>query len=400
MTDSVTSSLMTSLFATAVRPPRRRDARRSLGAAALITSALIALTGCSATGAAEPADPSSSPASSPAAALIDTYDLSGAQFSPAVARALPDGTPFGGISGLEPLGDDRYLGISDDRADKGPARVYRLALPRTPDGGTGLAQVTGMILLTDEHGRGFAPGSVDPESIRAMPDGTLLWTSEGDAEAGIAPEITVAAEDGRALRRFAIPGYQRPADDGARGVRPNKAYEGLTLFDGGARAAVLAEGPLAQDPNAPGASRTRLTVYDVASGAAAAEYAYPLDAPPDGTDERGATEILATGDGRFLVLERSWIKGQGTVGKLYLVDTAGADDVLGAAVLTGSETPVHKTLLLDFSPNGENVDNIESLAWAPDQADGRQTLLVGSDDNFNTGEQRSLIHTVVVALPE
>ncbi|GAA4803019.1 esterase-like activity of phytase family protein [Tomitella cavernea] len=377
----------------------RHDARRPLGAAALITGALLAVTGCSVTGAAEPADGAHSPAPAQAAELVDTYDLSDAQFAPAVARALPGGTPFGGISGLESLGDDRYLGISDDRADKGPARVYRMTLPRTPDGGTGLALVTGTILLTDENGRGFAPGSVDPESIRTMPDGTLLWTSEGDAEAGIAPEITVAAEDGRALRRFVIPAYHRPAD-GASGVRPNKAYEGRTLFDGGARAAVLAEGPLAQDPDAPGASRTRLTVYDVASGAATTEYAYPLDAPPEGTDERGATEILATGDGRFLVLERSWIKGQGTVGKLYLVDTAGADDVLGAAALTGGEKPVDKTLLLDFSPNGENVDNIESLAWAPDQADGRQTLLVGSDDNFNTGEQRSLIHTVAVALPE
>ena len=38
-----------------------------------------------------------------------------------------DGVPFGGISGLYPLGEGRYVALSDDRSEEGPARFYELA---------------------------------------------------------------------------------------------------------------------------------------------------------------------------------------------------------------------------------------------------------------------------------
>jgi len=53
-------------------------------------------------------------------------------------------------------------------------------------------------------------------------------------------------------------------------------------------------------------------------------------------------------------------------------------------------TPVGKTLVLDLSevpglsPDlAPSLDNFEGLAFGPRLADGRSTLIVVSDDNFN-----------------
>ncbi|RAV33683.1 esterase-like activity of phytase family protein [Corynebacterium heidelbergense] len=331
------------------------------------------------------------------AQLIDTYDLATAERDK--GSAAPGGdVPFGGISGLDRVTDDVYLGLSDDRAEKGPVRAYPMELPRDKAGHTASARIGKPLLLTDQEGKPYAKGSVDPESIRVTPEGSIVWTSEGDADHGIAPAITVADGSGRAQRQFEIPDYHRPpASDkapgtgAAMGIQNNKAYEGLTITGAGdaARAAVLTEDPLKQD------KRNRLTFYDLETGRPTAEYAYQLDPDDPGADQRGATEILAESESSFLVLERNYVKGQGTRGKLYRISTSGATDVLGTATLSGQEKPVSKETLLDFSPNGENPDNIEGLAWGPTLQDGRRTVLVSTDNNFSDS-QRSLIHTIAL----
>ena len=332
---------------------------------------------------------------------IGTIDLGRAPVDPAVANVVGD-APVGGISGLDSLGGDRYLALSDDRAAKGPARAYEISVPLGKAGEPlqDAAAVDSAIALTDPSGVGYAEGSVDPESIRVLPDGGLLWTSEGAADDGQPPAVIVSDASGREQRRFDVPVHHLPDGHGTRGVRDNLAYVGLTLLGGG-RAATLAENPLAQDGPVPGAepgALTRLTVWDIASGTPVAEYAYPLDAVPAGSEERGATEILAAGDGSFIVLERSYIAGRGTVGSLSVVTLDGADDVLATPALTGAERPVVKRHLLDLAPNGENVDNVESLAWGPMRDDGRRTLLIATDDNFNPG-QRTLVHAFAIGMP-
>ncbi|RRO99205.1 esterase-like activity of phytase family protein, partial [Corynebacterium bovis] len=327
------------------------------------------------------------PAAGPVAELVDTHDLAGSTVEHGDGPAAD--APFGGISGIDRIAGDRYIGISDDRSEKGPARAYPLTLPRTATGGTGTATIGAPVTLTDADGKPYARGTVDPESIRVTPGGDLLWSSEGDADAGIAPAVTLAGPDGQARLSYTIPEYHRPGP--GRGIRNNQAYEGLTLTDGGRSAVVLTEGPLQQD------SRNRLTVYDTATGMPRAEYAYQLDPADPGADGRGATEILAVGDGTFLTLERGYVPGQGTRGKLYRVRPGAATDVLGRPTLDGREVTVEKEELLDFSPHGENPDNIEGMTWGPDQPDGRRTLLVTTDDNFSRS-QRSLVHTVALRL--
>ena len=326
--------------------------------------------------------------SEPTAELIDTCDLADSTVVHGTGPAAR--APFGGISGIDRVAGDNYIAISDDRSDKGPARAYPLTLPRTPRGGTSTTTIPPPITLTDTTGTPYTPGRVDPESIRVTPQGNLVWSSEGHADAGIAPSITLASPDGHAQRNYTIPDYHYP--NAGHGVRNNEAYEAITLIDGGKDAAVLTEGPLQQD------TRNRLTIYDTTTGTPWAEYTYQLDPADPGSDKRGASEILTIDDHTFLTLERDYVPGQGTRGKLYRVRIGAASNVLGQATLDDQDVPVDKEELMNFSPHGDNPDNIEGMTWGPNQPDGRRTLLVTTDNNFS-GKQRTLVHTIALRTP-
>ncbi|HIW91856.1 MAG TPA: esterase-like activity of phytase family protein [Candidatus Corynebacterium avicola] len=331
-----------------------------------------------------------------------TYDLEDADIDEATSEDFKE-VPVGGLSGLDATQDTdddgdtdeaagRYLALSDDRGEEGPARAYPLDLT-LGDSGVDDATVGAPITLTDEDGEPYKETTVDPESIRSTDGGGFLWTSEGDRAQELDAGITQADKNGRAQISYQTPDYHHVGD--GVGVRENAAYEGLTLTDDEKQAAVLTEGPLTQD------SYNRLTFYDTTTGEPVREVAYQLDPADENADGRGATEILAAGEDSYLTLERGYIEGVGTKAVLYRVTLDGATDVLGREDLDeGSEvTPVHKERLLDLSSledaedeevAGGNPDNVESLAWGPEGE-----LLIGTDDNFSDS-QRSLIHTVTL----
>jgi hypothetical protein len=89
--------------------------------------------------------------------------------------------------------------------------------------------------------------------------------------------------------------------------------------------------------------------------------------------------------------------GQGNSLRMYLIDTARAPDTLNTAVLrAGSYQPAAKTLVANLdtftafaspgSPAGrlQHLDNTEGMAWGPRLASGQRSLVLASDDNFNT----------------
>lgn len=336
-----------------------------------------------------------------AASYRGTFELGDADTSDA-GDGEPDTGPVGGLSGIDRVigdgGADSYIGLSDDRGEHGPARVYPLDITVGDDTGVDGVTVDAPIILTDEDGEEYPESTVDPEAVRSTPDGGFLWASEGDRGKGIDASVTQADATGQAQTTYRTPGYHHIGRDS--GTRDNLAYEGLTLTQDESQAAVLTETPLTQD------SYNRLTFYDTETGEPARELAYQLDPVDDGADGRGATEILAAGDDSFLTLERGYIEGVGTQAVLYRVTLDGATDVLGQPDLSDSDgpvTPVHKERLLDLSsltdsPDeevaGGNPDNTESLAWGPDGE-----LLIGTDDNFSDS-QRTLIHTVDIGSAE
>ncbi len=324
---------------------------------------------------------------------------------------IVDDTELGGLSALVfDAHQGVYYALSDDRSD---ARFYQVAIDledgTLDDGDIVFTTVTRLI---DQNGEGFADGVIDPEGL-VLTDGKLLVSSEGDASAEppIDPFIRPFDLDGQPLGEgLPVPEKYLPTADGTRGIRNNLAFESLTLTPNGRELVTALENALAQDGPAADIdqpSLARVLRYDLKTGHPIDEVVYPIDAVPDVPDPadafrtNGLVEMLATdNNGTFLALERAFSVGVGNTVRLYEVLSQGALDVSGVDDLFDEENdipfeidpPVQKRLLVDFGDLPlSTVDNLEALAFGPTLPDGRQTLIVTSDNNFNDSQVTQFI---------
>ena len=313
-------------------------------------------------------------------------------------------TQVGGISALAFDADlEIYYALSDDRSD---ARFYTITIDiedgALEDGDIEFSEVTRLI---DAGDAGFADGAIDPEGLVLTADGTLFVSSEGDASAmpPLDPFIRPFSIDGQpAGDGFSIPERYHPTADGERGIRNNLAFESLTLSPHEMTLTTALENALAQDGPAADVeqpSLARVLRYDLATGDVLDEVVYEVDAVPDAPDPadafrtNGLVELLAIdNNGTYLALERAFSVGVGNTVRLYEVLSQGALDVSSLDDLfdEANDVPfeidpaVKKRLLIDFADlELTTVDNLEALAFGPRFSDGRQSLIVASDNNFN-----------------
>lgn len=326
------------------------------------------------------------------------------------------GMPFGGLSGIDyDRRSGRYVAISDDRSENGEARFYTLRLPLR-GGAFAEPVVEGLTVLDDTDGEPFAPKAVDPEAVRWTPGGgSLLWTSEGASGSGQPAFLREATPDGAYVRELPLPESYAPVRDDAgklvAGVRNNQALEGLTLTPDGRKAVTVTENALVQD--GPAASLTsgspsRLLVSDRRTGRPEDQYVYEVDPvsdaptaplpPPVNTfsSDRGVSEILALSSTDFITVERSFASGVGFAVRLYWTTTRGATEVSGERALTGTETPMRKKLLFDFTSSATDADNVEGITWGPVLPDGSRSLVLVSDDNFGFNGGTTKFHLLAV----
>ncbi|NLS05269.1 esterase-like activity of phytase family protein [Rhizobium sp. P32RR-XVIII] len=309
---------------------------------------------------------------------------------------MENGVEFGGISGLDfDPATGHYIAISDDRSEKGPARFYELDVDLDGSGLKGVSVVK-QVKLQDKNGEPFAARTVDPESIRLGRDG-VYWGSEGDGKALIAPFVRVASPDGAFVREFKLPDGFAPTADKSTGIRDNLAFEDLAVApDGdvfvGVEAALYQDGPAASLVNG---SLSRIIRYDGATGEPKAQYVYPISPIPQaatkpiGGNDNGMSEIVALDDHRLLAVERSYAQGFGNNIKIFMLDLDGATDVSAIASLARTDqriVPVRKNQVLDLRAAGLVPDNIESMAIGRAK-DGSDVLILGSDNNFSTGQK-------------
>ncbi|MCC6984373.1 MAG: esterase-like activity of phytase family protein [Bauldia sp.] len=304
---------------------------------------------------------------------------------------LLDGAEFGGISGLDfDRATGLYYAISDDRAERGPARLYTLKLA-IDDAGIHSLDIVSTVEIKGAAGAIPRLG-LDGESIRFdAARGSLYWSSERD-EANV-PGLFAIAPDGAFQRAFEVPAYYVTTADGTAGVYGNLGFEGLALSEDGASLYAMTENALAQDgPKATleAGSRARLIRFDIASGQPAAEYLYetdpiftPATADPPFNDN-GVSEILALDADTFLVMERSFAGGVGNEINLYVAELAGATDIIGAATAPADAVPMSKTLVLTIGEGdfGLDIDNVEAMTFGP-EIGGKRTLVIASDNNFS-----------------
>ncbi|NJN62718.1 MAG: esterase-like activity of phytase family protein [Coleofasciculaceae cyanobacterium RL_1_1] len=322
-------------------------------------------------------------------------------------------------------------------AQGGPARFYDLDIDLDREAGTIQRVSIGDVhRLSAANQMLYPTGAIDPEGLAITPDNTLFISSEGDADRGIAPFIAEFDRTGQHLRDLPLYDYFIPdtviesgtsttigeaanrdvTDDRAQtlGVQNNAGFESLTIGGRGSgepyrvslrrnhrsyKTCPISISPpvptpdRASDPSTPSTpSHTaysrfiHYSVIDRDRTQIVAEHLYPLDPPPLGATTIGLTELLAIDHpGYFLSLERAY-GPLGLFAKIYQVALGGASDTASLANLSGDLNgiePIRKRLLFDFSSLQQPIDNLEGMTFGPRLADGSQSVIIISDDNFN-----------------
>ncbi len=320
-----------------------------------------------------------------------------------------DDLVVGGLSGIVyDASRDHYLAISDDRSQFDPARFFTLEIDLA-DGTLDAGDVvfTNVTGLSRQDGSDFPPLSLDPEGIALDRRGRIVITSEGDANPARLFAPAILRFDGGGMIDSSLPVDFKflPTSPATSGIRNNLAFESLTISPNGRWLYTATENALVQDgpaATADSGSLSRIVKYDARSGQPVAEYAYitdPVAVPPTPAGAfatNGLVELLALDDnGTLLAMERSFsvgAPGTGNTIKIYLVQTQGATDISGTfAVRTEIDdgelaafldAPVKKELLFDLAELGIPLDNVEGMALGPQLPDGRQSLVLVSDNNF------------------
>jgi 3-phytase/alkaline phosphatase D len=323
---------------------------------------------------------------------------------------FPTGTTFedtevGGLSGItyNPFANT-YYAISDDRSTINPARFYSLNI-NFDDANFAVGDVTiaDVTTLEDSNGEAFAAGGIDPEGIAFNSDGTVFISSEGDANNLLNPFVNQFSLNGQQFKELEIPDKFLPTAEGNKGIRNNEAFESLTITPDGRYLYTAVEDALVQDGSAStleNESAVRILQYDLKTGKPGKEFLYFTDAIPEdsnpsgGFADNGLVELLAIDNtGTFLALERSFAEGVGNNIRLYEVRLQGATDISSVESLTTPEGELYevdaiaqKRLLIDFGELGIRLDNSEAMAFGEKLPDGRQSLIVVSDNNFNDSQ--------------
>ena len=315
-------------------------------------------------------------------------------------------TPVGGLSGITfDASRNLFLAVVDDPSAGGPARFYTLRIDlrdgRLAEDG---AEVSDMRVIQTPGGGPMPRMTVDPEGIALHPDDSLYISSEGQIKKQVAPFIRRFSRDGEYLGELALPDRYQPDPNGLAGPRHNRGFESLTVTRDGRFLFAALENALLQDgPEATleAASPSRLIRFDLMSGEVAAEYVYMAEpvarasSVPDGMEVAGLVDILAVDSQHLLAMERSFSMGVGNTIRVFEISLLGATDVqfrkaLGSVDMSAL-VPVRKELLLDLTELGIYLDNVEGLTFGPTLADGRQTLILVSDNNFNSLVQTTQI---------
>lgn len=320
-----------------------------------------------------------------------------------ISRQPPAGAlaPVGGLSDLGwDAATGSFLAVSDDRAERGPARLYRIEIPRDFTRiATGDVRVVEEIPLLLPGGRPFPRDSVDLEGLDVREDRIYL-SSEGVASSGADPWVAAFSRSGEQLERLPVPSWFLPRGE-RQGIRSNLGFEALGLSPDGKQLYAGIENALLQDgPEAgPGArSSVRILKWDLARPETPREYWVEVEgvdvpAPKSGAFRtNGLVALLPLSEVELLLLERQYVDSSGHQIKLYRVWLEDSAEVTGKRQLDPRDArPARKEFLLDLRSLGVEVDNFEGLSWGPRLPDGRRTLWLIADDNFNPAQQRSWI---------
>lgn len=312
----------------------------------------------------------------------------------------PSFTPAIGILRLDQAGA-RITSFTPMQMPDG-APVSGLPLPPGAAGSTGEVPL-GESLRYDPAGKAvFHAGGIDSEALAWDARRQCLWITDeyGPFLVSIDPAT------GRMLARYG-PGQGLPAVLALR--RPNRGMEGMTLDPASDRIHAFLQSPLS-DPDDKNVERharfLRWIEFDPQVGATVAMHAYPLS-PADYADGRTGNaklgDLVALGNGHFIVIEQGEGAGGRMFNKLMLVDIADASDIAACgpeleqdSVKGGAQwaavRPLRKRQLLDLNALGWVAEKAEGLTLVDDC-----TLAMSNDNDFGMAARASRVVPVAEA---
>ena len=336
--------------------------------------------------------------------LIDTYEIP--------HNLSFKGTTVGGLSGIDyDRANGLYYLICDDRSSINPARYYTARIFFKPNKIDSVVFVNVTTLL-QQNGKPYPDSkqepanTPDPEALRYDPlRKRMVWSSEGERivkakDTVLAnPSITLMRPDGKYIDTFLLPANLRMHVT-ENGPRQNGVLEGMSFANHYKTLYVNVEEPLYED--GPRADLTennawvRIYAFNVKTKKNTAQYAYRLDpvaypsTPITAFKVNGVPDILSVGNGRFIVLERSFSTGRPACTiKLFLANLKGATNIKNNPSLSHAPAarPVSKKLLLNMDSLCIYIDNVEGATFGPTLPNGHRTLILVADNNFDNKEK-------------
>lgn len=334
--------------------------------------------------------------------LSDSVEISSIDFIGEATLAkglLFQKTEVGGLSGITyDAKNDLYYAISDDRGQKAPARFYtfKIDLSQGSLKNSGVMPV-GVTMLLNNQGQNFPAGATDTEGIALTDKDTVFISSEGNADQLINPFIQeFSLSSGRTITTLPIPKKFLPDKNNQFGIRDNLAFESLTITPNHQYLFTATENALKQDgpatqPNI--GTPCRILQYNLFTQKPEKEYLYQTEPIASffnitGKFASGLPDLLSLDNhGHFLTIERSFT-GLGFAVFLFEISLNAADDIHNInSLLTVNFPkikPVAKKLLLDLRTLDVALDNIEGLTLGPWLPNGQRSLIMVSDNNFNS----------------
>lgn len=178
------------------------------------------------------------------------------------------------------------------------------------------------------------------------------------------------------------------------GIRTNKGFEGLGLSPDGKKLFTANEAALFQD-QIPGRRVVRLLSFaqETSGFTPEKEYLYEIE----DTLDNGLVEILALSQDELLILERGYnARFHKVTARLFKVSLKNAKDVISNTSIKDltaelDQLILEKELVIDmdevtpYFPAGlRRLDNLEGMTLGPLTDEGKQTLILVSDNNMSS----------------
>lgn len=315
-------------------------------------------------------------------------------------------TEIGGLSGITfDKQQNKLLAVSDDKSWVTETRFYEFDITLSAK----VFKVTPakVVKLKKADGAFFQKNEADFEGI-SLYKGDVLISSEGSLRRS-PPTSSVLYRFSRngdfkelvtVPERFLIP---KTGKLNASGTRDNKGFETLsTALDGkttmmGAEDALIQDGEIASISNA---STTRIIIYKDLKPVSEVPYTLEkIEALKSGIttepSDNGLVDIAAIDDKNFYALERMWISRiNKNIIRIYKCKITDSTTELSKVDSLKSQNfnAVEKVLVADLDDfidqmNPKVLDNIEGISFGPKLANGAQTLIVVSDNNFGPNQR-------------